>query len=231
MTLQRAPGGLARRAQAELVGPRADQLDDLGRRGERRTTRERRLGVVLDPSWMPCASSGPAISPASISAMSIPEETPAAVMILPSRTIRSADRRDPVGPQAGRIWSQCVVAPGHQAARRRRAAARRCRPTSSRSSLVGVAHPVEQRLDRAARARVPKPPGHNDHLRLGQLAERPIRDQRKHPVLGPLRPRLLSDEAHARVGQPRQHLIRPDRIKRGDLVEDRDRDVHSPVTA
>ena len=67
----------------ELVGSRADQLDDLGRGGVRRTGGERWLRVVLDPELDPLRPLCVRDLGGELSAMSIPAETPAAVMILP----------------------------------------------------------------------------------------------------------------------------------------------------
>jgi hypothetical protein len=49
------------------------------------------------PSWMAWATSSPAMRAASVSAMSMPDDTPAAVIILPCSTTRfSVGRADPV---------------------------------------------------------------------------------------------------------------------------------------
>jgi hypothetical protein len=60
-------------------------------------------------SWMVFATSGPTISAASVSAMSMPALTPAAVTIFPRRTTRSFTGIAP-RPASSPFAAQCVVA-------------------------------------------------------------------------------------------------------------------------
>ena len=57
-------------------------------------------GSYSIPSWIACATCSPAIRSARCSAMSIPEETPAAVITLPRSTTRSATGFAPSSPSA-----------------------------------------------------------------------------------------------------------------------------------
>ena len=81
-------------------------------------------------SWIVFAKSSPAIFARSVSPMSIPDETPAAVMTLPCSTTRRSVGDAPYSASASSS-SQCEVASSPRGRRRRRAAASRCRPTSS----------------------------------------------------------------------------------------------------
>src|SRR5580704_1123534 len=60
-------------------------------------------------SWMAWATGSPAIRPARVRPMSMPEETPAAVTYLPSNTTRSVTGVAPSCPSSS-MASQCVVA-------------------------------------------------------------------------------------------------------------------------
>src|SRR4029077_19994262 len=83
------------------VGGRfAPQVDRLAQGG---------CGSYSIPSWIACAMSSPATRAASVNAMSMPDDTPAAVMILPCSTTRSEPG---VAPNWLRSSStrQCVVA-------------------------------------------------------------------------------------------------------------------------
>ena len=134
---------------------------------------ERRLaGRTRSRAGSPAPSSSPAIRAASVSAMSIPAETPAAVMILPCSTTR----RSPTGRRAvlaQRVERQPVRRrlECRRGSRRRRAAASRCTPTSSTRASAWARRSQPSIASSFISARVPKPAGDDDHLGLGQLVE------------------------------------------------------------
>ena len=165
-------------------------------------------------------------SAASVSAMSMPEETPAAVISLPWTTTRS-DTGSAPNLRSVSSSSQCVVAsqPVQQPRRgeQQRAGAHRRRPRRGR---VRRAQPRQHRLVGHQRAGA-EAAGHDDHLGIGDLVERGVGGQRQHAVLGALGPGDTGHEHDLGVRQPREDLVGTDRVKRGDPLEDRDRDPHS----
>ena len=121
----------------------------------------------------------PAICAASVSAMSIPEETPAAVMTLPCSTTRrltgrraQACRARPSSPSA---WSPRA----RRGCRRRRVRASQCTPTWSTAEVScdgadPVEHPlVVHQLASAVAAR------DHDHLGCGDVVEGPVGGERR----------------------------------------------------
>ena len=66
----------------------------------------------------------------------------------------------------------------------------------------------------------------DDHLGSVISSKAPVGDEGEHLRLGPLRPRLGAMNVTVAPGQAREHLVGADRVERGELVEDRDGDVH-----
>src|SRR6478672_5866134 len=117
---------------------------------------------------MPCAYASPAMCAASVSAMSIPDETPAAVITLPCSTTR---RETGVAPNlaSASSTSQCVVASS----------------PSRMPAAPSTSEPLHRRLVGRQRPRAPAAREH-DHVGVGHVGQRAVGVQREHRVLGPL---------------------------------------------
>ena len=145
--------------------------------------------------------------------MSIPAETPAAVITLPSSTTRSRDRLGAQLPQSVQI---CPVGGGALAvqdprrAEDQRARAHRRRPGGA---LVRGAQPV-QHLGVPHQGPVADAAGYQHHFRGGQLAERQVGLHAEGAGVGSLSPGFFGDEAELRPRQARQHLVGADRVQR-----------------
>ena len=141
-------------------------------------------GSYSMPSWTPCANSSPAMRAASVSAMSMPDDTPAAVTILPCSTTRR-----PVGiaPYSFSRSSdaQCVVASLPSS---RPAAASNIEPVHTDVVHVVVrvdrADPLEQRARRSRARRVANPPGTTSTSADVTSSSDVVGDEREEPVVG-----------------------------------------------
>ena len=81
---------------------------------------------------------------------------------------------------------------------------------------MGVAKPVEHpgvvhQRPRAVAAR------EHDHVRLWVVLERGVDLDAEHPVVGADHTAVVADERDVDVGDPLQHLVRPDAVERGEL--------------
>ena len=172
-------------------------------------------GRTRSPSWTPARRSSPASRPTSRSAMSIPDETPAAVTTLPSSTTRSASR---LGAELAQPLEEEPVAGGARAlqqpggAEHQRAGADRGRPAgrlrrrgaASRAPLVAQQRPVALAA------------GDEDDVGIGRLVDRGLGDQRQSHRCRPARARLGA--RRTRTSQPgtrAQHLVGADRVEQG----------------
>jgi hypothetical protein len=86
----RCSGGLGGASGEDEAAEGFEAADDLGWGAIRGARVVGGWGSYSMPSWMACAVASPAIRPARAKAMSMPEDTPAAVTYLPSKTTRSA---------------------------------------------------------------------------------------------------------------------------------------------
>ncbi len=156
----------------------------------------------------------------------IPDDTPAAVMTLPCSTTRS-----PVGSapnsrsvsqlQPVRRGASCLRAP-----RPRRAAASRCRPTSSTWSSRGRRASSRATLGpRSALARA-HAARHDEDVGARHLVQRRLGRGSSMPLSVRTGPASGATKCTPRAGQARQHLVGPDRVEGGEVVEDDDGDVH-----
>ena len=213
-------GGLCHRG---LGDPRARRM--CGRRLGGDPVSNGGSGSYSMPSWIAWATSSPAISRGQVSAMSMPDDTPAAVTILPCSTTRSASgrrrtrervERDPV-----RRRREPVEQPG--GAEQQRAGADRRRPRRGR---VRGADPVERALVleqlRACRTRRAR--------RARRASGRPRAWPRRRARAAACRCVRAAASAPTKrtrgAGQAREHLVRPDGVEGGEAVVERDRDVH-----
>jgi hypothetical protein len=65
--------------------------------------------------------------------------------------------------------------------------------------------------------------------RRGQLFQTALGDHLKHAVVGAHRPRICGQEDDACAGQPTEDLVRPYRIQCGEVLIDRDGDIHDAL--
>ena len=109
-------------------------------------------GSYSMPSWMAWATSSPAMRAASVSAMSMPDETPAAVIDLALLHHALERGARAVARAGGRATSSAWWPRARSARRRRRAASSRCTPTWSTGSSRGP-RGSSRAADSASRAR------------------------------------------------------------------------------
>src|ERR1700742_43502 len=188
------------------------------------------------PSWMVCAASAPAIRPASARAMSMPEDTPAAVTYLPSNTTRSLTASAP--SRASWISAvQCVVArrPVSSPAR-----ARISEPVHTEVVQVVVWSAVRSQSKIAAPSAstsVPGRLGREHDLGSGQAVEHVVG---AHRVQGREPGKQRDDELHGRVlsesapvlgGRDVQRLLERPAHAFGGVVATGPGDLLDPVPA
>ena len=75
-------------------------------------------------------------------------------------------------------------------------------------------------------ARVPTPPGNTMTSGWAQLLERGVGLDAEEPVLRADHAAVVADERDVEVGDPLQHLVRPDAVERGEAGEEWDGDLH-----
>ena len=157
--------------------------------------------------------------------MSMPDETPAAVIILPCSTTRRDVGRAPKLPSSS-ISSQCVVASSPSSSP---AAASTSEPVQTEvvQSEVSWAERT-QPSSRSSSKQRPRADPTRDHDDLGvrHVLVAPLGHDREHPVVGPHGTRLGGQEADRGAREAGQHLVGPHGIQGGEAVIDRDGDLH-----
>ena len=159
--------------------------------------------------------------------MSMPLDTPAAVMIRRSRcsTTRSgvghrAELAEVVAGAPVRRRREAVEQAGggeheRSGAHRRRERRRRRGRVRTQSSTALVVRRSGAGADAA---------GEHDDVRVRQLVERGVDLDAEEPVLGRARRRVVADERDVEPRDPLQHLVRPDAVERGEAGEQGDGD-------
>ena len=165
---RRCPVTTSGRAQTvqRAESTRPDELHDRRTGAGHQTAANGGSGSYSTPSWMARATSSPLMRAARASAMSIPAETPAAVMILPWTTYPARSVRGAVGLEAlDRRPVRRGVEPGEQAGRPEelRSRAHRRRP---RRGVVPAAYPVDDPL---VGGRLARPGATGDHQDVARL--------------------------------------------------------------
>ena len=221
--------------------PRAAGLTRALRRSDARPRRARRsrrapcrssplsnggCGSYSIPSWIACATCSPAIRAASVSAMSIPDDTPAAVITLPCSHDAAVDRESRRARGARRAPASAWSPRARRGSPRPRAAARPCTPRSSTAMSRGRCAARRASDSSCISARVPYPPGTT--ITSGSGSSFSARSAVTASIAVSVRfgPRSAAMKCNRGSGQPRQHFVGADRVERGEPVEDRDRDVH-----
>ena len=160
--------------------------------------------------------------------MSIPAETPAAVIDLAVLDEAAADR---VGAELAQLLEEEPVAGRPLAleqaggAEHQRAGADRGRPLACRAS---IRRSQESTASSSSSGRLPSPPGTRTMSASVDLVERVVGAEAERAAVGAHLALLGADELDLPAGDGAQHLVGADRVEGGELVEDEDGDLHAP---